>query len=215
MLPETTKCDGTSLRPSAIQSAPTPLLGETDTSCREEPVGPLLGTLAGVAEDDRNDRTPDLAFGDRISHDAWPAVVQLEDLRATLLDDHRGTWAADNSVSWNWSWPVVSEDTRPAGECTWLPQQGLDPAAASAASSLPSWTPPDSWSSSSSPKWSSAYSRPRPRTERQVDGSADLTATASGRPAGEHSASCQRHDGSDASCADPLSYARPKLPRRS
>jgi len=65
---------------------------EPDASSCEEPVGPLLGKLAGVAEDDRNGRKPDLAFGDRISHDAGPDVVELEDLRVTLLDDHRGTW---------------------------------------------------------------------------------------------------------------------------
>ena len=42
------------------------LLREPDLGSREETVGPLLGELAGRAEDDRNGREPDLAFGDPV-----------------------------------------------------------------------------------------------------------------------------------------------------
>jgi len=48
------------------------LLREPDLGSREEAVGPLLGELAGLAEDERNGREPDLAFGDPVGHDAGP-----------------------------------------------------------------------------------------------------------------------------------------------
>jgi hypothetical protein len=63
------------------------LLREPDLGSREEAVGPLLGELAGLTEDDRNGREPDLAIGDPVGHDAGPDVVDLEDPRVTLFDD--------------------------------------------------------------------------------------------------------------------------------
>lgn len=99
---------------AAYGEVPDHLFTEPDPSGGEEAVSPRLGELAGVAKNNRNGREPDLAFGDRVGHDAGPDVVELEDLRVTPSTTTAARGITDSSVSWNFSLPVVSEETRSA-----------------------------------------------------------------------------------------------------
>jgi hypothetical protein len=56
----------------------------------EEPVGPLLGELAGLAEHDRDVRPADLEFGEAVRDQRGPRAVELEDGRVAVLDHDGG-----------------------------------------------------------------------------------------------------------------------------
>ena len=58
----------------------------------EEPVGPFLGELAGLAEHDRHVGPADLQLGEAVGDHRGPDMVEFEQLRVAVLDHDRRAW---------------------------------------------------------------------------------------------------------------------------
>jgi len=73
------------MRPSASSS-----VSAQARAAAREAVGPFLGELPGLAEDDRHVRPADLDFRQAVGDQCGPDPVELEDGRIAVLDHDRG-----------------------------------------------------------------------------------------------------------------------------